>query len=64
MRVKLPRGHEHLENIPPGTRHGYRFCIKGQSTIRRPDNCWGNFWVELNIPEMPGGKKDDGHETF
>jgi hypothetical protein len=54
MTVKCPNGRSHQQSIPPGTHNGYRFCVKGASTVRRPDNRNGNFWVELEIAEMPG----------
>jgi hypothetical protein len=49
LTVKLPNGRTHQQHIPPGTKNGYRFCVKGASKIRRPDNRNGNFWVELEI---------------
>jgi hypothetical protein len=57
--VKCPNGREHQQNIPAGTHNGYRFCVKGASVIRRPDNRNGNFWIELEIPDMPGQTPHD-----
>jgi transposase-like protein len=59
FRIKLPNNRDHLEPIPAGTKNGYRFCVKGVSPIRRPDNKNGNFWVELEIAEWSGPKKED-----
>ncbi len=56
--VICPNRREHKEPIPAGVHNGYRFCVKGASTIRRPDNRNGNYWVELEIAEMPGGKTE------
>lgn len=52
LTVILPSKRSHLENIPAGTKHGYRFCIKGQSQIRRPDGSMGNVWIELEIAQL------------
>jgi hypothetical protein len=52
MTVILPSKRSHLENIPAGTKHGYRFCVKGQSQIRRPDGSMGNVWIELEIAQL------------
>jgi hypothetical protein len=52
MTVILPNKRSHLQPIPAGTRNGYRFCIKGQSQIRRPDGKTGNLWIELEIAEF------------
>jgi hypothetical protein len=57
LTVKAPNGREYKVNIPAGTHNGYRFLIQGASGIRRPDNRNGNFWVELEIPDMPGARK-------
>ena len=54
LTVTCQNNHTHHEPIPAGTHSGYRFCVKGATTVRRPDNRNGNFWVELNIP----GKED------
>ena len=77
--LPYPRGRTHQQNIPPGTQNGYRFCVKGASSVRRPDNRNGNYWVELEIAQMPGAKvtgpkvanakaagakKEDQRETF
>jgi hypothetical protein len=50
--VKLPSKRSHLENIPAGTKNGYRFCIKGQSQIKRPDGSMGHVWIELEIAQF------------
>jgi uncharacterized protein (DUF2164 family) len=62
LTVKCPNKRSHQEPIPPNTENGYRFCVKGASTVRRPDNKNGNFWVELEIPVIGAGQKD-GDET-
>ena len=60
LTVTLPNKRTHQENIPPGTQNGYRFVVRGASTIRRPDNRNGNYWVELEIAAMPGAStKED-----
>jgi hypothetical protein len=50
--IILPNKRSHLENIPAGTKNGYRFCIKGQSQIQRPDGTIGNVWIELEIAQL------------
>ncbi len=62
LTVTCPNGHEHLQPIAPGTHNGFRFCIRGVGTTRRPDNRNGNFWVELAIPEMRE-QQTDSNET-
>jgi hypothetical protein len=62
LTIKCPNNHEHLQSIPPGTHNGYRFCIRGVSKARRPDNRNGNFLVELAIADM-GGAKPEADET-
>ena len=57
MTVTCPNGRTHQEAIPPGVHNGYRFCVKGAGKIRRPDNRNGNYWVELEIADMPGARK-------
>ena len=52
LTVILPNKRSHLENIPAGTKHGYRFCIRGQSQIRRPDGNIGHVWIELEIAQL------------
>lgn len=59
LRVVLPNRREHLQTIRPGTKDGYIFCVKGASTITRPDGTKGNYWVELRIATMPGNNKED-----
>jgi hypothetical protein len=56
LTVKCPNGRQHQQNIPPGVHSGYRFVVRGASVIRRPDNRNGNFWVELEVPEMSGSR--------
>ena len=62
LTVTCPNKRSHQENIPPNTESGYRFCVRGASTVRRPDNKNGNFWVELEIPHM-GRSKPEDNET-
>jgi len=50
--VKCPNGHEEPINVPPGAKSGMRFCLKGKSQVRRPDGTMGNYWVEIEVPEM------------
>lgn len=57
LTVTCPNGRSHQQSIPAGVHNGYRFCVKGASKIRRPDNRNGNYWVELEIAEMPGARK-------
>jgi hypothetical protein len=61
--VNCPNGRSHQQAIPAGVHNGYRFCVKGASRIRRPDNRNGNYWVELEIAEMPRARKPPGDET-
>ena len=67
LTVTLPNGRTHLQNIPAGTRNGYLFCVKGVSPTPRPDNYYGNFWVELAVPqfgEAQNPKQADGREDI
>lgn len=57
LTVNCPNGRTHQQAIPAGVHNGYRFCVRGASKIRRPDNRNGNYWVELEIAEMPGAKR-------
>jgi hypothetical protein len=52
MTITLPSKRDHLEPIPPNTKNGYRFCVKGASQILRPDGAYGNLWVQLEVPQM------------
>ena len=57
---KLPNGRSTTHPVPPGTKDGYRFCLKKESLIKRPDGTIGNLWIELCIADY----SDDGKEEF
>lgn len=57
---KLPNGRSTTYPIPPGTKDGFRFCLKKESLLKRPDGTIGNLWIELRIAEY----SNDGKEEF
>lgn len=63
MTIILPSRRTHLQPIPAGAKNGYRFCVKGQSGILRPDGSFGNLWVELEIADLPGANATDVRGT-
>jgi hypothetical protein len=52
LTITLPSRRTHLLNIPPGSKHGERFCIKGQSQVRRLDGSFGHVWIELEVAQL------------
>ncbi len=55
---KLPNGRSTQHPIPPGTKDGYRFCLKRESLIKRPDGSIGNLWIELRILEYADDREE------
>lgn len=56
---KLPNGRSTTHPVPPGTKDGYRFCLKKESLIERPDGTIGNLWIELRIAEYESDSRED-----
>lgn len=52
LTITCPTGRTRVHPIPPGTTKGFRLCVKGGSTQRRPDGTMGDYWVTINIPEV------------
>ena len=57
--VKCPNGQTQTISINHKTEDGARFCFKGMSRIRRPDGKMGNFWVQVNIPQLATDDVED-----